>query len=240
MAEKYKSSIFYSIKQLIHNNKILENDDSSIDCILEGDSIKIIEFLDDCDLAYYDSLLLKYKNLLSPEINVVFSTISQYKVGMVFPEDITGIEMKKSFCSREKFPFKYIKNNYLGFEYNGKNISDNQILKNIFITSSANFIYVVERQSVIFPILVVEGKRIRASFYSNNEKKRIFDIDIGTLNQIKKLYSLYIFRFYSKGIIYPGGIEIKKDDERTFSEIGIRNNFKCILFGNSLIKKNKK
>jgi len=72
IAEKYKSSYFYEIKQLIHNNKILENDNSSIDCILEGDSIKIIEFLDDCDLTYYDSLFLKHKNSLSPKINVFF------------------------------------------------------------------------------------------------------------------------------------------------------------------------
>jgi len=111
-------------------------------------------------------------------------------------------------------------------------------LKNIFNSSSNISIYVSEN-SLLFPIFP-EGKKIRASFYSNNEKKNIFNINIGTLNQIKELYNLYIFRFHSKGIIYPGGIEIKKDDERTFSEIGIRDNFKCILFGNSLIKKNKK
>ena len=41
----------------MHNNIILETDDSSIDCILNGDSIKIMEFLN-CDTSYYDSLLL--------------------------------------------------------------------------------------------------------------------------------------------------------------------------------------
>ena len=44
IAEKYKSSKHYEIKQLLHNNKILEKVDSSIDFILNGDSIKIIEF----------------------------------------------------------------------------------------------------------------------------------------------------------------------------------------------------
>ena len=28
-------------------------------------------------------------------------------------------------------------------------------------------------------------------------------------------------------MIYPGEIEVKENDERTFSEIGIRNNFIC-------------
>ena len=54
IAEKYKSNKYYQIKHLLHNTIILENDDSSIDCILNGDSIKIIEFLEDCDLYYYD------------------------------------------------------------------------------------------------------------------------------------------------------------------------------------------
>ena len=146
--------------------------------------------------------------------------------------------MKKSFCSRVKVPFKHIKN--LIFRYNAKSINDNEILKNIF-TSTSISIYVEGIVSLLLSIFpVVKGKKIRASFYSNNEKKNIFNINIGTLNQIKQLYREEIFRFHSKGIIYPGGIEIKKDDERTFSEIGIRNNFKCILFGNSLIQKNKK
>ena len=54
---KYKSFKYSEITKLMHNNIILENDDSSIDCILNGDSIKIMEFLN-CDTSYYDSLLL--------------------------------------------------------------------------------------------------------------------------------------------------------------------------------------
>ena len=50
---------------------------------------------------------------------------------MVFPEDITGIEMKKSYCSRVKVPFKYMKS-YLKFIYNGQDISDNQIFEKYF------------------------------------------------------------------------------------------------------------
>ena len=142
--------------------------------------------------------------------------------------------MKKSYCSRVKVPFKYMKS-YLKFIYNGQDISDNQILKNILKSYSIS-IRVFELKS---NLQYIEGKRIIASFYSNN-KKKISDIAIGTLNQIKDIFNQYKFRFYSKGIIYPCGIEIKVDDERTFSEIEIRDNFKFILFGNSLIKKNKK
>ena len=36
-----------------------------------------------------------------------------------------------------------------------------------------------------------------------------------------------IVKRIDKVILYPGNIEIDKNDERTFSAIGIRNDFEC-------------
>ena len=56
----------------------------------------------------------------------------------------------------------------------------------------------------------------------------------GTLQQIKcfykeiksKLYSNH-YKLMDNPVIIPGEIELKQDDERTFSSIGIRENFIC-------------
>ena len=92
IAEKYKSSKYYEIIRLVHNNEILENDESSIDCILNGDSINITEFFD-CDLSYYDSILLKHKNSLMIT-NIVFNFSYKKTFIPYLPNDITVIEMK--------------------------------------------------------------------------------------------------------------------------------------------------
>ena len=94
IAGKYKSFKYSEITKLIHNNIILENDDSPIDCILNGDSLKIIEFLD-CDTSYYDSLLIKHKNSQIIH-NILFTCNTGFRMILHFPNDITGIEMKKS------------------------------------------------------------------------------------------------------------------------------------------------
>ena len=60
---------------------------------------------------------------------------------------------------------------------------------------------------------------------------------IGTLAQIKEFYNslkrflemAIINKKLDKVILNPGNIEINKDDERTFSAIGIREDFECIL-----------
>ena len=137
IAEKYKSNKYYQIKHLLHNNIILENDDSSIDCILNGDSIKIIEFLEDCDLYYYDSLIKNHKN--SPMMfNILFSYHEKElkKIVLNFPIDTTVMEMKKSFLCKMEIPFKFI--DCFIFYFECKKIPDNALLKNIFKNLSNN------------------------------------------------------------------------------------------------------
>lgn len=80
----------------------------------------------------------------------------------------------------------------------------------------------------------IEGKSIEASIYFNDSTNKSFSFLIGTLNQIKELYkamkiyaSVNPFDLVGNGKISPGEIEVKENDERTFSDIGIRDNFIC-------------
>ena len=80
---------------------------------------------------------------------------------------------------------------------------------------------------------ITDGKEIFADIYFNDIK--VYRLPFGTLNQIKDLHKI-MKNLYNIGngsdllgnaLIYPGEIEVKKNDERTFSEIGIRDNFIC-------------
>ena len=218
-AEYYKSSYYYEIKQLIHNNKILENDDSSIDCILNGDSLKIIEFLD-CDLSFYDSLLLKHKNS-SMINNILFDNKRGIKLLLHFPEDV--IEMIKSFLCKFEVPFEHI--NKFKLFHNGLHLKENEILKNIINSNhiTRTFIVVEFSGNRSEFLLDKKGKKIKAHLFFNDTY-----VYVGTLNQIKELYT-ELNNYYTclnrKVIINSGEIEVKENDERTFSEIGIRDSF---------------
>ena len=150
ISEKYKSSRYYEIIQLNHNNKTLDNDDSSIDCILNGDSIKIIEFLD-CDTSYIDSLLLKHKN--SPIIhNIQIQKDTGFKLILHLPNDITFFEMKKAFYAKMKIPFKFI--NEFKFLYKVQDIEDNAIIKNVFLINIQLYLFMKEDLIYVFDQLL--------------------------------------------------------------------------------------
>ena len=80
--------------------------------------------------------------------------------------------------------------------------------------------------------LLGPGKLIRVNIIIND--KIIMRTNIGTLEQLKNFYKKlkdYYYSIYNKSIenakIYPEEIELKQDDERTFSSIGIREEFIC-------------
>ena len=231
IAENYKSFEYYEITQLIHNNKILENDESSIDCISDGDSIKIIEALDNHDSPYYDYLLTKYNN--SQIRAVIFKCEWADSKVINLPVDITGIEMKRSFLCKMDIPFKYI--GEFRFIYNSKLVDNNEILKDTISIFSINPVISVDKiQSVVVSYTNIVGKRIKASvcFIGKRTSERFHHFYIGTLNQLKEFYHMiksYSFGFDLIGneIIYPEKIEVKENDKRTFSEAGIRNDFIC-------------
>ena len=73
--------------------------------------------------------------------------------------------------------------------------------------------------------VVVRGKKLKVSIMNQDGETYI-----GTLNQIKELFYILKNNFYPNKNIDSVTIKekkIMKDDERTFSSIGIRNDFIC-------------
>ena len=142
--------------------------------------------------------------------------------------------MKKAFCAKMKIPFKYI--NEFKFLYKVQDIEDNAIIKNFF--DQYPIIFVHERGfNLCVRSVPIEGKRIHASIYLN-DKEYYKSFCVGTLTQIKEFYEAmrfnaenYGFVLLGNGLFYGkiGEIELKENDERSFSEIGIRENFICKL-----------
>ena len=230
---KFRCHEFSEIK-LYHNTVFLHNDDTSIECISNGDIIKINEYLD-IDSSFYKTLLLKYKN--SKMINIGLLSQTGFKVFRYFPVDITVMDMIKAFSTEIGVPFKYL--NLFVFSYNGKtlNINSKELIKDCF--RNMEKIIFSKMHSLIGgdPFIDLKiGKVIEFNIKFKNSKGN-FKYSVGTLAQIKEFYNglkrflllAIINKKLDKVILNPGNIEINKDDERTFSAIGIREDFECIL-----------
>ena len=136
----------YSEIELFHNNELLPNDDSFIDCLSNGDFIEIKEDLD-IEPFYYNSLIEKYKKF--PKISIIITNDKGQKYLRSLPKTITIKEMIKAILSEMKIPFKY-KRNYI-FYYNTQNLNknslDNCLIEDIIKNNST--IDVIEKDNVI-------------------------------------------------------------------------------------------
>ena len=204
IAEEFKCYKYSDIIQLNHNNKILNNDDSSIDLILNGNSIKIIED---------NSLFLKYNN--SKKINIMFYTPSGLKIKLFMPVDITVNEMIKIFLYESKIPYKY--KNRIDFLYNCSLLShsENKILKD-FIFQDYAFIDIIDIYNSIIDYKYLSGKPGKTLEVIIKHNKHILNkILVGTLVQIKNFYedliSLLSQNMINNPIIYIKELELKKD-----------------------------
>ena len=87
----------------------------------------------------------------------------------------------------------------------------------------------VDERNLIIAVIAYKGKEIEAKIY--NKEKLISNFKIWILNTIEHLYETleyYIPSEYSKiKKIRDRRNGIKKDDKRTFSSIGINNDFIC-------------
>ena len=108
VAERFRN-IKYSDIALYYKNQLLNNDESTIEFMSDGDSIKMDEILD-VDLNYYNSLLSKKPS--EDLYNVTLET-SSGKINRAFPLDTTIEEIIKSFLSIMRFPLNYILKNFI-------------------------------------------------------------------------------------------------------------------------------
>ena len=114
------------------------------------------------------------------------------------------------------------------YDSNKLDFNDNSTLLKKDFTMNLNNI-IVEQNHQINDGIVCHGKRIGLKIY--NKETLIFDIMIGTLNTIECLYRFLEETYFvnNKKIekLEIGGQELIRDDKRTFSSIGIRNDFIC-------------
>ena len=226
IANNYKLREFSDII-LSHKNTILNNDDSSINQIKLGDEIYIIEELEGIDAGYYKKYLEKHKN--DKLININFEKMNGSKKNMVFSVNTTIKEMIKIYLFESDIPEKY-KNKFC-FTYNAEshNINDTLSLSQKGFSDSS-IIKVIEMND-IYNKDNIKGKILKATF--TKKKEIIKTCYIGTLNQVKDLFSLLhdlpnseiIQNIKIKGKIF------ENDEIRTLSSFGIRDDFICeILF----------
>jgi len=214
----------YSDLKLFHKNKYLKEDEMPIDYISDGDEINIIENFHDIDFTYYQSYLSKNDN--KTMIIICFRFVNGTKKFMKFTLNTTVKEMIKMFFFESKIPEK-AKNNYK-ILFNGSPLNFNDMftlgMKGIYDLSNILVIKLKDN------FVSLKGKEIKAQIY--NKENLIITLNLGTLNTIEHFY-YYVknnlpnwgdLKLYKLQI---GDHELKKDDKRTFSSIGIRNNFIC-------------
>ena len=220
--------------ELFHNGIELENDDSPINCIKEFDSI-IVKFINyEYDL-YIDSLYLKAKNseIISIKINGGFR---ESKIILLLEKNMTVEEMMKVFCLRIYINLPYI--NTIYFTYNGERLIYNKTLDEYNISRSGCSLntqyWRLNNNLDDYSIIKNPGKHLHACVKDEIDNLE-FNFHAGTLQKIKDFYNylnLYLIenkKIKENFIISIGNLELKKDDERTFNSLGIRNDFTCII-----------
>ena len=226
IANNYKLREFSDII-LSHKNTILNNDDSSINQIKLGDEIYIIEELEGIDAGYYKKYLEKHKN--DKLININFEKMNGSKKNMVFSVNTTIKEMIKIYLFESDIPEKY-KNKFC-FTYNAESLNINDTLSLSQKGFSDSSIIKVIEMNDIYNKDNIKGKILKATF--TKKKEIIKTCYIGTLNQVKDLFSLLHDLPNSEIIqnIKIKGKVFKNDEIRTLSSFGIRDDFICeILF----------
>lgn len=200
---------------LIHNNKILEKEDSIFDNINKDVTVIIIENKYYPDNSYYISLKNKYPNTTS--MNIIFSFYSK-NYSMTCPKYTSLCEMIKAFILR-------LGNCQTVFIYNGKELNqyDKRKISEI-LNDVANIICITERKKISYHII---GKELKGRDINNGR-----GIKIGTLNSTKLLFSQNLFgnkvKKKLKKIII-GNIIIKEEDDLSLLSLGIKEDFICIL-----------
>jgi hypothetical protein len=222
-AKKYKINEF-SDMDLFYNNKLLNNDDSPINIIENGGKVIIVENLDEIKTSYYRNEYLP--NLPGDDvINIVFKFSFGKTISMAFYRKTKIRDMFKMFFQDNKVLEKG--KQYYKFTFNSDTLNTNN-------SSSIESLFKCDGKTINVDIYKTEnpnkGKELEVKI--KNKGKITQKTSIGTLNQIKSLY-FKIEQSFSNGKqikrIITKDIEIKKNDERTFSSRGIRNNFTCTV-----------
>ena len=199
---------------LIHNNLILNRDETSIECINENDILIIIEPRNFPDNSYYKSL--KERNKEKGSIIFIFS--SGKKINRIFPDDIKICEIYKSI----NLEFGLDINSYYIYA-KGRKLNLNGQMKGSFLFGLESHIFESNLLNKQF-----FGKIIMAKIIYN--KKIEYSGPIGILDSIKVLKEIIYTLNHKK--IKKLKIEnkvIEEGDIRSLFSLGIKNDFTCFV-----------
>ena len=231
IAELYKGLTLSNII-LIHNNNILNNDESSIEDISNGDSIIIIEDRIYPDNSYYLSIQKKYKNNNRNQINVVFKEFRRLlgTHNFVLSEMVTLTEMINSINLFFGLDYRNLR-----LMYNMRTIESNETtISNYFTGYLVNVTGIKKQNERNLTECRIIGKNISAKLL-NDKNKEEFKVVVGRLNNTKVLFcpdldhGFGLFKDNLRGLynIYINNKEIKYEDNQSFSSLGIDQDFVC-------------
>ena len=224
----FPSNDIIEMIELFHNGIELDNDDTSIKCISSFDSI-IVKFSQSEIELYEDSLLLKKKNIINVEIQ---SDLFFFRRNIPLEQNMTFENMMKAFCI-----YNYINLPYIGditllynckkLEYK-KTLFASQIEDGSILSIYDWYLPKPDDFSNRYSIFKNPGKHLHVYVEDkiNNSK---FKFHAGSLQKIKDFYAYLNIKYKENLIITVGEKELKKDDENTFTSLGIRNDFECII-----------
>jgi len=205
---------------LIYNNKILDDNESPINEIIDGDTIIIIEDRDYPDDSYYKLLQQKYKGI--NKLNIIFKGAFFPKSILVLSNDVTISEMLNAYNLKHG-----VNHRDFYFCYCRKIINPNDNTKIGYIYNDGTIITGYKRCDTLGGIIII-GKEIKAKTRINGEK---IEKKIGTLNSTNILFDYDYFEKYYKDDkkIYIGKIIIKKEDNKSLFSLGIKKDFDFII-----------
>ena len=224
--------------KLFLNNQLIPNNNEPINKIVfNGANIFIMEIID--DLSYYDSIIINNQNV--NKINIYFDDNNGKKFSLIFPFNIKIKDMIHGFFAKNKIPI--LNRKYFSFYFNQKSLDLNEenllINENIINGSTIYFISLdINKNSDNMTYLKINfpGKKLNVSLIDKNGEL-IGKIYASSLQRIKIFYKkLKNYLSQKKNIIFTGKavilyseIILNKLDERTFSSIGILNDFSIKL-----------
>ena len=201
---------------LMHNNLILNRDETSIEFINENDIIIIIEPRNFPDDSYYKSLQERTEN--KRQISFEFS--SGKRIYRIFPYDIKIYEIYKSI----NLEFGFDINSYYLYA-NGKQLKINDQQEGSFSFDSTITIFecnICNNRSLFGKIVMV-----KIIYNKKNEQKE----SIGILNSIKHLKGLILISLGWKKIkqIKIENKVLEEGVNRSLYSLGIKNDFNCFV-----------
>jgi len=225
-----------SINLYLNNELIPNNNEPINNIVFNGAQIFIKETIE--DLSYYKTLIQNSQNPI--KTSVQFDDKNGKKFVIIFPSDIAIKDMIHCFYAKNKIPESNRQYFYFHFKSEKLALNDNNLLskKGIINSSTIEFTsFGINPNSDNMEYLKKEfpGKKLMVSLIRNNDelKDKIY---AGSLQQIKSFYEKLKKYLHKKNIEFTGKavilnseteINIKESDERTFSSIGILNDFKC-------------